>query len=349
MINLENKTVLVTGGAGFIGSNFIEYIDKIFNGMTIINVEKHGVGSRSLDHLLVNEEGSQNSGGKFFICKTQKTVGGNNYWEAAGHLPGACGYSFDLHTFEFSIDYCFHFAAESHVDRSIDSPVNFVFNNVVGLTSLLDFLRKKHPKARIINISTDEVYGHLDMEDKPFTEDSPLAPRSPYAASKAAADLVALSYHSTYGMDVVVTRCCNNYGKHQHDEKFIPTVIRSLVEGKKIPVYGNGQNVREWIRVDDHNKAILEIAEIGESGGVYNVGSGVEMSNLDMINCILDIFHGEYKVLNDYVEFVEDRKGHDFRYAIESVRWVNNLEQKSFMEGLKETVEFYKNKYKGRN
>jgi dTDP-glucose 4,6-dehydratase len=193
--------------------------------------------------------------------------------------------------------------------------------------------------------NTDEVYGHLGKYDLPFTENSPLHPRSPYSASKASADLIAQAYHETYGMDILTTRCCNNYGKHQHDEKFIPTVIRSLMEGKKIPVYGTGENVREWIHVEDHNKAILRLAEIGDAGGVYNVGSGVEKTNLEIIRTILDIFHGHGKNIEDYVEFVEDRKGHDFRYAIKSVKWVNDLKQRSFEDGMKETVEFYKEKY----
>ena len=225
---------------------------------------------------------------------------------------------------DIEYDYVFHFAAESHVDRSINSPLDFISNNVIGLTSLLEYCRSYQSQARIINISSDEVYGHLATNDSPFTEESNLHPRSPYSASKASADLIAGSYHSTYGMDIITTRCCNNYGPHQHSEKFIPTVIRSLKNKQKIPVYGNGQNIREWIYVDDHNKSILEIAEIGESGMVYNIGSGRERTNLQLISDIITIgdFGGS---LEDHVEFVEDRKGHDFRYAISSVNYTRQF------------------------
>lgn len=343
MIDLSNSNVLITGGNGFIGSNFIEYVFDNFKNVTIVNIDKMGVGSRELSLNILEWDNIADGALPILVGRMTNN---NKYCKLGMDLRFLDGKDHGSVIPDFEYDYVFHFAAESHVDRSINDPSSFITNNVGGTTKLLDYLKDHQPNARLISVSTDEVYGHLGMDDEPFTEDSSLAPRSPYAASKAAADLVALSYHSTFGMDVVVTRCCNNYGKHQHDEKFIPTVIRSLVEGKKIPVYGNGQNVREWIHVDDHNKAILEIAEIGESGGVYNVGSGVEMSNLEMIRKIIDIIHTRNTIIEDCVEFVEDRKGHDFRYAINPVRWTNSLKQKPFNVGLIETVEFYKNKYK---
>lgn len=321
MIDLNNKKILCTGGCGFIGSNFIEYVLSHYCSLNIINIDKMGVGSRELNPIVKNNNSLLN------LKENIKQI-----------------YSI-YYSKPIKIDYVFHFAAESHVDRSIAGAYDFVDNNVLGITRLLEWVKEWQPQAKIINISTDEVYGHLGKYDLPFTENSPLHPRSPYSASKASADLIAQSFHETYGMDILTTRCCNNYGKHQHDEKFIPTVIRSLVEGKKIPVYGTGENVREWIHVEDHNKAILRLAEIGDSGGVYNVGSGVEKTNLEIIRTILDIYHGHGKNIDDYVEFVEDRKGHDFRYAIKSVKWANDLKQRSFMEAMRETVDFYKNKY----
>ena len=331
MVDLSNKTVIVTGGGGFIGSNFIEMLISKYDGINIVNIDKGGIGSRSLKESIF--DGS---------LKTTKGVN-FSYLELDNDIRNIDKIIWNPSYYKF--DYIFHFAAESHVDRSINSPSSFIENNVMGMISLLEWARIHQPQAKIVNISTDEVYGHLGKHDLPFTELSPIAPRSPYSASKASADLIAQAYHETYGMDILTTRCCNNYGKHQHDEKFIPTVIRSLVEGKKIPVYGTGENVREWIHVEDHNKAILKLAEIGDSGGVYNVGSGVEKTNLEIIQTILDIYHGHGKNIDDYVEYVEDRKGHDFRYAIKSVKWTNDLKQRSFKDGMKETVEFYKQKY----
>lgn len=343
MVDLNGSTILVSGGNGFIGSNFIEYVDSNFENVTIYNSDKGGIGSRSLDHLLVPSPGSQNSLGRFFIMQIQKTKKGNRYYETL--QLGGDSYGFDIHRERpKKIDYVFHFAAESHVDRSISGPRQVIDNNVTATSDLLDFIKDDYPTARVICISTDEVYGHLHPNDPPFTEDSPLAPRSPYAASKAASDLIALSYHSTFGMDIIVTRCCNNYGPFQHDEKFIPTILRKLFNNEKIPVYGMGQNIREWIHVEDHNKAVLEIAEVGDSGGIYNIGSGLELTNLQLIDQILEVVDPE-RERGLPIEFVEDRKGHDFRYAIDSVRWTNNLEQIPFSEGLRKTIEHYAQKY----
>jgi dTDP-glucose 4,6-dehydratase len=321
MVNLNGKKILCTGGCGFIGSNFIEYIFSNFTDMVVVNIDKEGIGSRSyLPPINTNS-----------YKHLQHDIRLMNHT----HLS-------NLNLPDIKYDYIFHFAAESHVDRSINSPLEFISNNVIGMTSLLEYVRLYQSQARMINISTDEVFGHLNLQDPPFTEESPIEPRSPYSASKASADLIANAYHSTYGIDIITTRCCNNYGPWQCSEKFIPTVIRSINEGKKIPVYGNGSNIREWIHVDDHNKSILEICKIGESGQSYNIGSGVEKTNLQLIQDIL----GTLKVsddnsLNDYIEFVDDRKGHDFRYALHSNLYNREFELTPYFKALRETIQHY--------
>lgn len=322
MVDLNNKNILVTGGNGFIGSNFIELLLRKYNGSTIVNLDKMGVGSRSLnfsDELLGNNT--------FFTKKVDLRLLNDMY---LGNI--------ELPNIEY--DYVFHFAAESHVDRSINSPLDFISNNVVGTTSLLDYIKDHQSQSKVVIISTDEVFGHLTSDELPFIESSCLKPRSPYAASKAAGDLIALAYCSTYGLDISVTRCCNNYGPNQHKEKFIPTVLRSLKEKKKIPVYGNGKNIREWIYVDDHNESILEIAGLNQKGLTYNIGSGVEKSNLELVSDLIRLgeFGGE---LEDHIEFVEDRKGHDFRYAIDTYNYERNFELVEFDAGILQTIRRY--------
>lgn len=317
MIDLSTKKILVTGGCGFIGSNFIEMILRTFHDMMVVNIDKGGVGSRKLNigNILPND---------------------NVYIEYTEDIRNI-GYTI-LPTYEY--DYIFHFAAESHVDRSISGPAPFIENNVMGMVSLLEWVRKYQPQAKIINISTDEVFGHLNKHDPPFDERSKFAPRSPYAASKASADLIANSYATTYGLDIVTTHCCNNFGPHQADEKFIPTVIRNIIQGNPIPIYGTGENIREWIHVDDHNKSLLEIAEHGKSGKRYNIFSTVEKTNLEMVLDISEILGKE-----SMIEFVDDRKGHDFRYAITSLKYHRNFKLRNHLEALKDTVQHYKNKY----
>lgn len=334
MIDLNEKTILVTGGRGFIGSNFIEHIIDNYKDTYIINIDKLGIGSRQ---IVEDEDLNPAEFQKVKDC----------YY---------CFYNKDLtiredytHLFKkYKFDYIFHFAAESHVDRSISDPTFFIQNNVVATANLMqNVLDYQKHNPRVINISTDEVYGHLNYDQDPFTEDSPLNPRSPYSSSKAASDLISLSYHHTFGIDVMVTRCCNNYGDHQCDEKFIPTILRKLLNNEKIPVYGKGNNVREWIHVRDHNKCVLEIADRGESGQVYNIGSGVELSNLELIQKILDELYGCGKVnLSDVIEYVEDRKGHDLRYAIESKYFKFQTEFANFNEALSNTINFYKKRIK---
>jgi dTDP-glucose 4,6-dehydratase len=323
MINLTHANVLVTGGGGFIGSNFIKMLLEKYDGVKIINVDKGGIGSRSL--------------------KSEIPATNWNTWSYL-ELNNDIRNIDKIHFQDYKFDYIFHFAAESHVDRSISGPSPFIENNVMGMVSLLEWVRQHQPQARVINISTDEVYGHLEKYEAPFIETCKFDPRSPYAASKASADLIANSYVTTYGLDILTTHCCNNFGKHQADEKFIPTVIRNMVQGNKIPVYGTGENIREWIHVDDHNKSILEITEGGRAGYRYNIGSKVEKTNLEMIVDISEILG---KVAD--IEYVEDRKGHDFRYAIDSLNYRRQFELRDHSDALRETVEHYKEKYKCEN
>lgn len=326
MVDLNGKTIVVTGGSGFIGSNFIEYIVKNYSNMTIYNIDKMGVGSRVL----------------FTYGPTPSII----HARESLYLDRNNTYNFKLMDLSLvkdldigvRIDYVFHFAAESHVDRSISGPIKFIENNVMGITNLLEWVRNKQFQAKVVNISTDEVYGHLGYDDEPFTENSPLHPRSPYSASKASADLIANSYFETYGLNIITTRCCNNYGPNQHSEKFIPTILRCLRNGEKIPVYGSGWNVREWIYVDDHNKSILEIIDNCESGKVYNIGSGVEKDNIQLITCILDQIYQDGDHYLDYIKFVDDRKGHDFRYALQSLNYKRTFTPLSLYEGLNRTI-----------
>ena len=231
-----------------------------------------------------------------------------------------------------------NFAAESHVDRSINSPLNFIHTNVVGTSVLLDTARR-HGVQRFVQISTDEVYGSLGKTGK-FTERSPLDPSSPYSASKAGADLLALACHKTYGQEVIVTRCSNNYGPYQFPEKFIPLMIIKALRDEPLPVYGDGLNVRDWIHVQDHCAAVVAALFEGKPGAVYNFGGGNEMVNLDVVKLILKKL-GKPESL---ISFVTDRLGHDRRYAIDSSFAQRELKWKplrSFEEGLEETIQWY--------
>lgn len=280
----DGKEILVTGGCGFIGGNFIRFIRDNFPQHRITCLDKCGYAS-NFDYIkdyidaMINKD----------ISKDISSV------------------------FDTKYDYIFHFAAESHVDNSIADPTIFVKSNVLGTQNLLEGFRKAN-YGKFIHISTDEVYGHLGFDDPSFTESTPINPRSPYAASKAASDLLCLSYINTYGSNISITRCCNNYGPNQHDEKFIPTIIKSLNAGKKVPIYGEGLNVREWIHVYDHNLAVWAVATKGKNE-VYNIGSGLELTNIELVDKICKIMG---KDLDESAKFVEDRLGHDFRYSIDS-------------------------------
>ena len=325
------KTYVVTGGCGFIGSYVIKELLKQED-VFIYNIDKMGVGSS--EENIVDDPRVENQ----FI-----DIANDEHWRM--HMTNPLAW------ISKEIDYVIHLAAESHVDRSIDSPLSFVHSNVVGTAKILEMVRKQ--KARMVHVSTDEVYGHLGKDDPPFAEDSPLAPRSPYSATKAGSDLLVQSYIETFGINASITRCCNNYGPRQHDEKFIPTVVRSIVQGDLIPVYGTGENIREWVHAEDHAKAILEVLFHEDPAHLYNIPGTIELPNIRVINEIIDrmeFHYPEYKRKREgarieYIEFVKDRKGHDFRYALSTEHSLHavNCQQGFFLE---DTIKYYVEKYK---
>jgi dTDP-glucose 4,6-dehydratase len=306
------RKFLVTGGAGFIGSNFVERL-----------ISK-GESVRVLDKLTY---AGNLKGIKGFIDQ-----GRLDFFHGDICDPVVVREAMD------SVDVVVNFAAESHVDRSIESSSEFVKTNVLGTENLLAHALMLKTKV-FIQISTDEVYGSIDNGS--WKEDSPLKPNSPYSASKAAADLLAISYYKTHGLDIRITRCCNNYGPRQLPEKLIPSFITKLMKNEKVPLYGDGRNIREWIHVDDHCRAIDLVVEEGKPGEVYNIGSGLELENLELANLLLKFFNLE----STYISLVEDRKGHDFRYSVDSLK-IQNLGYKSkqeFEKRLLETIDWYKN------
>lgn len=312
---------IITGGAGFIGSNYLHYV---------VNKYKED----------------------FFICLDALTYAGNynnikdlegkeNYKFVKGNITDR---SFVYKLFEEERpDYIINFAAESHVDNSIKDPEIFLRTNIIGTEVLMDACFKYGIK-RYHQVSTDEVYGDLPL-DKPelkFTENTPIHTSSPYSTSKASADLLVMAYHRTYGLPVTISRCSNNYGPYQFPEKLIPKVISNALQNKKIPVYGTGKNVRDWIHVHDHNVGVDLIVRNGKDGEVYNLGGHSERDNLTIVKTILK----EMGKSEDLIEFVEDRKGHDLRYAIDSNKVEKELGWKreySFEEGIKETINWYLN------
>ncbi len=310
--------ILVTGGAGFIGSNFIRRMASDLPGHDVINLDKLTYAG-NLENLKDLEDAPYYTFVKGDICDRQL-----------------------IKRLEF--DGIINFAAESHVDRSIIDSYPFLQNNVVGTQSLLEAARNRN--CRILHVSTDEVYG--SMPEGMFTEGSPLCPNSPYAASKASADLLARAYHETYGLDVVITRCSNNYGPYQFPEKLIPLVIAHAVEGKPIPVYGDGGNVRDWIHVDDHCRAVAAVFLRGEAGKVYNVGGRNEQRNIDIIRLLLaktaERTGSDVEDLMKLITYVKDRPGHDRRYAIDPSQIESELgwrAETAFGEGLAGTVDWY--------
>ncbi|WP_028563110.1 dTDP-glucose 4,6-dehydratase [Paenibacillus pinihumi] len=312
--------LLVTGGAGFIGSHFIRYMLKRYPGYNIINFDKLTYAG-NLDNLKAVEDLPQYR----FFC---------------GDIMNPTAVREVLGTYE--IQAIINFAAESHVDRSINDPGIFIQTNVVGTQVLLEAAREFGVK-KYIQISTDEVYGSLGAEGY-FTESSPIAPNSPYSASKAGADLLVRAYHETYGMNCNITRCSNNYGPFHHPEKLIPLMIIRALQHEKLPVYGDGLNIRDWLHVEDHASAIDLVLHQGQPGEIYNIGGHNERRNIDVVKLILQ----ELGQPVDLISYVEDRKGHDRRYAIDPTKIVQELKWQpvyTFEEGLRETVEWYqKNK-----
>jgi dTDP-glucose 4,6-dehydratase len=307
--------LLVTGGAGFIGSNFVRRLltDSTSSVTKIIVLDKLTYAG-----TFENLEAFQDD------MRFQFIHGDINNQTLVENL------------FE-KVDAVVHFAAESHVDRSILEAAPFIETNVLGTASLLETLRK-FPKVKFLHVSTDEVYGSIN--EGSWNEEFPISPNSPYAASKASSDLLALAYQRTYGLDILVSRCCNNYGPNQFPEKLIPLFITNLIQGRKVPVYGDGKNIREWIHVDDHCDALNLILSKGESGQIYNIGSSFELSNLEITNLILEAFNrGE-----DSIEYVSDRPGHDYRYSLDYSKAKSKLGYSpkiDFINGLRKTVDWY--------
>jgi dTDP-glucose 4,6-dehydratase len=314
------KNVLVTGGAGFIGSNFINYILEEGSDYNIVNLDKLTYAG-NLENLIPSE--------------TKK-----NYHFVKGDI---CNSELVHYLFQkYDISYVINFAAESHVDRSILGSEVFFRSNVLGTSVLLETARIFNVN-KFLQISTDEVYGSLGPEGL-FTEETQLHPNSPYSASKASADLMVLSFHHTYGLPVAITRCSNNFGSYQFPEKLIPLMIINLIRGKKLPVYGDGMNVRDWIYVLDHNQAVKAVLEKGKVGEVYNIGASTEMANIEIVKLLIK----QLGKSDDSIEYVKDRPGHDKRYAIDSSKIKNELgwsPQFKFENAIERTVDWYlKNK-----
>jgi len=323
------STYVVTGGCGFIGSYVIkELLKSNDEDLFIYNIDKMGVGSS--EENIVNDKRVQNH----FI-----DISNDEHWRL--HMANP------LDFIDRDIDYVIHLAAESHVDRSIDNPLSFAYSNLIGTAKVLELVRKH--KARMVHVSTDEVYGHLGEKDPPFSEESPLAPRSPYSATKAGSDLLVQSYIDTYGIDASITRCCNNYGPRQGDEKLIPTVIRSIIQGNKVPVYGTGKNIREWIHAEDHSRAIIEVLTDDVPARVYNIPGNLVCTNLDLIKKVIKEIEHQFPAYkrkkSEYIELVPDRMGHDFKYQLSTKHKLSAAtKQKKF--SLSQTVKYYVNKYR---
>jgi dTDP-glucose 4,6-dehydratase len=310
--------ILVTGGCGFIGSNFIRYILEHYNPTSVSNVDVLTYAGN-----LANVDGVTEEYGDRY-----------EFFQADIANAGQMDALMTEHPF-FAV---VNFAAESHVDRSINSPQNFIHTNVVGTSVLLDCARR-HGVQRFVQVSTDEVYGSLGPTGA-FTEDSPLEPSSPYSASKAGADLLALACHKTYAQEIVVTRCSNNYGPYQFPEKLIPLMIVKALRDEQLPVYGDGMNVRDWIHVRDHCSAIVAALFEGKPGTVYNFGGGNEITNLELVKLILK----KLSKPESLISFVTDRLGHDRRYAIDSSFAELELKWKprhNFEQGIDETIQWY--------
>ncbi len=351
MFENDNETILVTGCAGFIGSNFVPYFLEKYPQYNLINLDLLTYAG-NLENLKEVENHPRYKFIKGDICNRELVE-----------------YLFN----EYDIRGIIHFAAESHVDNSIKNPGVFVETNVNGTYTLVDVAKnywmekpfqykEKYNNCRFHHISTDEVYGTLG-ETGLFTEETPYAPNSPYSASKASSDMIVRSYHHTFGLDTVITNCSNNYGPKQHDEKLIPTIIRNALQGNCIPIYGDGKNIRDWLYVRDHCTGIDLAFHEGKAGETYNIGGRNERDNLYIVNKICEILDEVYPIKNnsklktknsklqsykELVTFVEDRAGHDRRYAIDATKLENELgwkAEENFESGILKTIEWYLEKY----
>ena len=333
------KNILVTGCAGFIGSNFVPYFLEKYKEYRLVNLDLLTYAG-NLENLCECENNPRYKFIKGDICDR----------DLIDELFG-----------EFKFSGVIHFAAESHVDNSIKNPSIFVKTNVLGTHTLIDAAKKcwldepfsykdEFRGARFHHISTDEVYGSLG-ESGYFSETTPYAPNSPYSASKAGSDMIVRSYHHTFGLDTIITNCSNNYGPKQHDEKLIPTIIRNALNGNKIPIYGDGKNIRDWLFVLDHCKGIDLAFHKGKAGQTYNIGGRNERTNLQIVGkiCeILDEIRPKNTSYKEQISFVKDRAGHDRRYAIDASKIENELGWKAdenFESGIVKTIEWYLKKY----
>jgi dTDP-glucose 4,6-dehydratase len=328
------KSVLVTGGCGFIGSNFVRLLLQSLPQIRVVNLDKltYAGNPENLRDIETDDR----------------------YRFVQGDI---CDAALVEHLFvDEGIDSVVHFAAESHVDRSISGPAEFIQTNIVGTFTLLEAARKTWQTAvderssrRFLHVSTDEVYGSLGAEGL-FTETTPYDPRSPYSASKAASDHLVSSYFHTFQLPTVITNCSNNYGPYQFPEKLIPLVINNALQGKELPVYGDGKNIRDWLYVTDHCRAILQVLQQGRLGETYNIGGNNEMQNIDVVQTICDVLDEKVGLLPDnqarrsLIRFVKDRAGHDRRYAIDSAKIKNELGWEPFLgfaEGIRQTIDWY--------
>jgi len=317
------KTILVTGGCGFIGTNFIHYLLKQKDIM-VINLDSCTYAA---------------SGNNLISIKHNPRY----YFVDCDIVDEFLSIKLDAIHEEFKLDTIVHFAAESHVDNSIKDPGEFIRTNIVGTYNLLNWV-KNNIEVRFHHISTDEVYGSLMKDEKPFNEESRYDPKSPYSASKASSDHLVNSYINTYGIQATISNCSNNYGPYQFPEKVIPLFITNLMQNKKVPLYGDGSNIRDWIYVEDHCKAIDLILEKGEIGETYCIGGDCELSNLQLTYKILKTMNQGKQM----IKYVDDRRGHDWRYAIDSSKikklgWKPIIE---FNEGLRKTIDWYKENIK---
>ncbi|WP_309088939.1 dTDP-glucose 4,6-dehydratase [Domibacillus sp.] len=336
---MSKTKILVTGGAGFIGSNFVPFLLRKYNNYQVINLDllTYAGNLSNLDEIIHDER-------HIFI---KGDIRDRELIESVFE--------------QYGIQHVIHFAAESHVDNSIENPTVFAETNVVGTLNLLEAARSNWMKApfqykdgnlqsRFHHISTDEVYGTLG-ETGYFTEQTPYAPNSPYSASKAGSDMLVRSYFHTYGLNTVTTNCSNNYGPRQYDEKLIPTLIQKALYGEKLPIYGDGQNIRDWLYVEDHCRAIDLVFHNGKAGETYLVGGNNERTTLQIAETVCTYLDKRIPKTKSYLEqikFVRDRPGHDFRYAIDSSKLVKELGWKAeeeFYTGIRKTIDWYIKKY----
>ena len=310
--------ILVTGGAGFIGSNFVEmFTQDAFPQISEIVVLDALTYAGSLENLDKSMTDSRVSFIEGDICDFEAVLKATK-----------------------GVDAILNFAAESHVDRSIDSAFEFVRTNILGVQNLLD-VAKRNGLKRFLQVSTDEVYGSIATGS--WSENETLLPNSPYAASKAAADLLVRSYSRTHGMDTIITRCSNNYGPRQYPEKIIPFFVKTLMSGGKVPIYGDGSNIRDWLHVTDHCQGIAIALTKGKAGEIYNIGGGTELRNIDLSKKILEILGFD----DSRLEYVTDRKGHDQRYSVDwsKIAAIGYRPQKNWEIGITETVLYYKERF----